>query len=136
MIVSSVPWMDDGTPTPNRKKKHFSLSPSPQNPKKKKIGRTDCILSLPQCLTEIFIMGQYPFITGWIPILLEIGQNGQFPETVEFCNLRRAHALPPSLPWMDGWMEGRMDDRMDDGTDGWKGRPPTTTGQNLKYYIK
>jgi hypothetical protein len=33
-------------------------------------------------------------------------------------------------------MEGRMDDGMDHGTDGWKGPPPpTTTGQNLKYYI-
>jgi hypothetical protein len=70
IIVSSVPWMDDGTPTPNRKMKKILPFPSPQNPKKKKIGRTNCILSLPQCLTEIFIMGQYPFITGWIPILL------------------------------------------------------------------
>jgi hypothetical protein len=34
---SSIPWMDDGTPTPNRKKNFFSLSPSPQNPKKEKI---------------------------------------------------------------------------------------------------
>jgi hypothetical protein len=33
-------------------------------------------------------------------------------------------------------MEGWMDDGMDDETDGWKGRPtPTTTGENLKYYI-
>jgi hypothetical protein len=60
-----------GTPPPIEKRKKFSLSPSPQNPKKKKIGRTDYILSLPQCVTEIFIMkGQYPFIRGWIPILL------------------------------------------------------------------
>jgi hypothetical protein len=73
-------------------------------------------------------MGQYPFfITG-------SAINRAEWETVEFCNLRRVR--PPSLPWMDGEMEGRMDDRMDDGTDGWKGRPtPTTTGQNLKYYI-
>jgi len=87
MIVSSIPWMDDGTP-PNRKKKKFlpfpfspspqnpkkgkkfSLFPSPQNPKKGKIDCTDCRPSLPQCLPEIFIMGQYPFITGWIPIVL------------------------------------------------------------------
>jgi hypothetical protein len=87
--------MDDGTPTPNRKKKKFSLSPFPQNPKKEKIGCTDYILSLPQCLLDIFIMGQYPFITGWIPIVQIIGQNGQFPETMEFCNLRSARALPP-----------------------------------------
>jgi hypothetical protein len=32
---------------------------------------------------------------------------------------------------MNGW----MDDGMDDETDGWKGRPPTTSGQNFKYYI-
>jgi hypothetical protein len=49
-------------------------------------------------------MGQYPFITGWIPIVLYIGQNGQFLETVEFCNLRRAHALP--LFALDGWRDG------------------------------
>jgi hypothetical protein len=29
-----------------------------------------------------------------------------------------------------------MDDEMDDRTDGWKGRPPTTTGQNQGYYIR
>jgi hypothetical protein len=57
-------WMT-GPPPPIEKRKKFSLSPSPQNPKKEKIA-----LSLPQCLLEIFIMGQYPFITGWIPILL------------------------------------------------------------------
>jgi hypothetical protein len=57
-------------PPPIEKRKKFSLSLSPQNPKKKKIGYTDCILSLPQCLPAIFIMGQYPFITGWIPVLL------------------------------------------------------------------
>jgi hypothetical protein len=62
--------MDDGTPTPIEKKKKKSLSPSPQSPKKEKIGCTNCIPSLPQCLLEIFIMGQYPFITGWIPIVL------------------------------------------------------------------
>jgi hypothetical protein len=52
--------MDDGTPTPNRKKK--KILPLPLSPKPKK-GK-NCILSLPQCLLEIFIMGQYPFITG------------------------------------------------------------------------
>jgi hypothetical protein len=36
MIVSSIPWMDDETPTPNKKGKNFSLSLSPQNPKKGK----------------------------------------------------------------------------------------------------
>jgi hypothetical protein len=58
-----------GPLTPIEKRKNFSLSPSPQNPKKG-IGYTDCIPSLSQCLPEIFIMGQYPFITGWIPIVL------------------------------------------------------------------
>jgi hypothetical protein len=120
-----------GPPPPIEKRKHFSLSPSPQNPKKKKIGRTNCTLSLPQCLPEIFIMGQYLFIT--------------------WCNLRKARALPPSLPWMDGgmdgwwdgwmtrWTTGWMDDEMDDGTNGWKGwRWSNNTNhnrQNLKYYI-
>jgi hypothetical protein len=56
-----------GPPPPIEKRKKFSLSPSPQNPKKEKIGCTDC---LPKCLLEIFIMTQYPFITGWIPIVL------------------------------------------------------------------
>jgi hypothetical protein len=53
-------------------------------------------------------MGQYPFITGWIPIVLQIGQNGQFPETVEFCNLRKARDLPLFAldGWKDGWMMG------------------------------
>jgi hypothetical protein len=59
-----------GPPPPIEKRKNFSLSPSPQNPKKKEIGCTDCLPSLPQCLFEIFMMGQYPFITGWIPIVL------------------------------------------------------------------
>jgi hypothetical protein len=54
-----------GAPPPIEKRKKFSLSPSPQNPKRKKIGRTDCILGLPQCLPEIYIMGPYPFITGY-----------------------------------------------------------------------
>jgi hypothetical protein len=71
MIVSFIPWMDDGTPTPNRKEKKFLLFPlSPKPKKREKIGCIDCIPSLPQCLPEIFIMGQYPFITGWIPIVL------------------------------------------------------------------
>jgi hypothetical protein len=71
MIVSSIPWMDDGTPTPNRKKKKIlPFAPFPKTQKKEKIGCIDCIPSLPQCLLEIFIMGQYPFITGWIPIVL------------------------------------------------------------------
>jgi hypothetical protein len=60
---------NDGTPTPNRKKKKFL--PFPLSPKPKK-GK-NCILSLSQCLLEIFIMDQYPFITGWIPIVLYIG---------------------------------------------------------------
>jgi hypothetical protein len=37
MIVSSIPWMDDKTPTPNRKKKKkfpFPLSPKPKKRKK------------------------------------------------------------------------------------------------------
>jgi hypothetical protein len=37
MIVSSILWMDDGTPTPNRKKKKilpFPLSLKPQKRKK------------------------------------------------------------------------------------------------------
>jgi len=37
MIVSSIPWMDDETPTPNRKKKKilpFPLSPKPKKRKK------------------------------------------------------------------------------------------------------
>jgi hypothetical protein len=55
--------MDDGTPTPNRKFLLFTLSPKPKKEK-------NCIPSLPQCLLEIFIMGQYPFIAGWIPIVL------------------------------------------------------------------
>jgi hypothetical protein len=59
-----------GPPPPIEKRKKFSFSPSSQNPKKEKIGYTDCIPSLPQCLPEIFIMGQYPFITEWIPIVL------------------------------------------------------------------
>jgi hypothetical protein len=59
-----------GPPPPIEKRKNFSLSPSPQNPKKEKIGSTDYISSLPQCLPKIFIMNQYPFITGWIPIVL------------------------------------------------------------------
>jgi hypothetical protein len=62
-------WMT-GPPPPIEKRKKISLSPSPQNPKNAKIGYTDCILSLPQCLLEIVIMGQYPFITRWIPIVL------------------------------------------------------------------
>jgi hypothetical protein len=38
--------MDDETPTPNKKIKKFSLSPSPQNLEKKKIVRIDCVLNL------------------------------------------------------------------------------------------
>jgi hypothetical protein len=38
MIVSSVPWMDDGTPSPIEKRKKFSLSPSPQRQKRKKLA--------------------------------------------------------------------------------------------------
>jgi hypothetical protein len=88
--------MDDGTPTPNRKKKKNSPFPLfPETQKRKKIGYTDCTPNLPQCLLEIFIMGQYPFITGWIPIVLKIGQNGQFLKTMEISNLRRACTLPP-----------------------------------------
>jgi hypothetical protein len=37
MNVSSIPWMDDGTPSPNRKKKFFfpfTLSPKPKKRKK------------------------------------------------------------------------------------------------------
>jgi hypothetical protein len=59
-----------GPPPPIEKRKNFSLSPSPKTQKKEKIGYIDRISSLPQCLLEIFIMGQYPFITGWIPIVL------------------------------------------------------------------
>jgi hypothetical protein len=62
-------WMTRPPPL-IEKRKNFSLSPSPQNPKKEKINCTNCIPSLPQCLLDIFIMGQYPFITGWIPIVL------------------------------------------------------------------
>jgi len=36
MIVSSIPWMDDGTPTPNRKKKKFLPFPLSPKPKKRK----------------------------------------------------------------------------------------------------
>jgi hypothetical protein len=35
MIVSSIPWMDDGTPTPNRKKKKFLPFPLTPKPKKR-----------------------------------------------------------------------------------------------------
>ncbi len=40
--------------------------------------------------------------------MLQIGQNGQFPETVEFCNLRKARDLPLFAldGWKDGWMMG------------------------------
>jgi hypothetical protein len=51
--------MDDGTPTPNRKKKKFL--PFPLSPKPKK--GNNCIPNLPQFLLEIFIIVQYPFIT-------------------------------------------------------------------------
>jgi len=70
MIVSSIPWMDDRTPSPIKKKKNSPFPPFPKTQKKEKIGYTDCIPSLLQCMPEIFIMGQYPFITGWIPIVL------------------------------------------------------------------
>jgi hypothetical protein len=36
MIVSSIPWMDEGTPTPNRKKKKFLPFPLSPKPKKRK----------------------------------------------------------------------------------------------------
>jgi hypothetical protein len=36
MIVSSIPWMDGRTPTPNRKKKKFLPFPLSPKPKKKK----------------------------------------------------------------------------------------------------
>jgi hypothetical protein len=63
-----------GPPPTIEKRKKISFSPSPQNPKKEKIGSTNYIPSLPQCcILEIFIMDQYPFITGWIPIVLLIG---------------------------------------------------------------
>jgi hypothetical protein len=59
-----------GPPPPIEKEKISPFPPLPKTQKKEKIGSTDCIPSLPQCLPEIFIMGQYPFITGWIPIVL------------------------------------------------------------------
>jgi len=60
-----------GPPPPIEKRKKFSLSPlSPKPKKKEKIGCTNRIPSLPLCLPEICIMGQYPFIRGWIPIVL------------------------------------------------------------------
>jgi len=46
-----------GPPPPIEKRKNFSLPPLPKTPKKEKIGCTDCIPNLPQCLPEIFIMG-------------------------------------------------------------------------------
>jgi hypothetical protein len=58
-------WMT-GPPPPIEKRK--KILPFPLSPKPKK-GK-NCIPSLLQCLLEIFIMGQYPFITGWIPIVL------------------------------------------------------------------
>jgi len=36
MIVSSIPWMDDETPTPNRKKKKNLPFPLSLKPKKRK----------------------------------------------------------------------------------------------------
>jgi len=56
---------------PIEKKEKFSPFPTlPKTQKKKKIECTDYISRLPLCLPEIFIMGQYPFITGWTPIVL------------------------------------------------------------------
>jgi hypothetical protein len=55
---------------PGRLGPRGNTKPASQAPKKEKIGCTNYISSLPQCLLEIFIMGQYPFITGWIPIVL------------------------------------------------------------------
>jgi hypothetical protein len=36
MIVSSIPWMDERIPTPNRKKKKFRPFPLSLKPKKRK----------------------------------------------------------------------------------------------------
>jgi hypothetical protein len=123
-------WMT-GPPSPIDFLKKFSLSPSPQNPKKKK--------NWPHWLhTEPSSVPTWNFYYGPIPLHNRMDTYSTI-NRAEWAiawnsgvfNLRKGCALPPSLPWMD--------DGMDDGTDWWKGQPrqptTTTTWQNLKYYI-
>jgi hypothetical protein len=142
MIVSSVPWMDDRTPTSIEKRKNFSLSPSPQNPKKKK--------NWPHWLhTEPSSVPAWNFYYGPIPlhnrmdIYYAINRaEWAIPWNSGVLQFKKGPRPPPLFAldgWKDGWMTGRMDDKMNDGTDGWKGRrrPDNTNHnkQNLKYYI-
>ncbi len=113
-------WMT-GPPPPIEKKKHFSLSPSPQNPKKGKNW-------LHWLHTEPSSVPAWNFYYGPIPLHNRMDTycvinkvEWALPWNSGVLQFKKGPRPPPLCL---GWMEGRMDDERDDGRDGWKGRPP------------
>ncbi len=116
MIVSSVPWLDDGTPTPNRKKKKFL--PFPLAPKPKKEKNWSHWLH-----TEPSSVPAWNFYYGPIPLHNRVDTYSAMnraewaiPWNSGVLQFKKGPHPPPSLCLR--WMEGRMDDGMDQGTDG------------------